>query len=222
MKRLTLPILFLLLSCAGLPRIEPAPPSTSPDPGHARLSPFPDRPSRCVHTLEAVMPNGKSAFLMGVTRVNPGDETIHCVIMTIEGLVMFDARFQEEIVVNRAIAPFDSDLFARGLMEDIRLIFFQPGGAQIASGLLEDGGAARRFENPDGRIVDVISRGENRWEIRQYNPRGALRREVRIRLVETGDGKHRMAAPEKIELIARGAPGYRLTMDLIQAEEDVD
>ncbi len=216
MKHFSLLLIFLILSCASLPRIEPERPS--PAPGHSRLSPFPDRPSRFVHTMEAVMPNGKSAFLMGVTQVNPGNESVHCIIMTIEGLVMFDARFHEEIVVHRAIAPFDSDFFARGLMEDIRLIFFQPGGAPIVSGLLEDGAPVQRHETPGGRIVDVIARDENRWEIRQYKQRGSPRREVLIRLAEKGEGKNRMAAPERIELIAHDSPGYRLTMDLIQAE----
>ncbi|MCP4694087.1 MAG: hypothetical protein GY859_38990, partial [Desulfobacterales bacterium] len=196
MKRASILLALLILSCARLPGIEPS------DPGRllAGAAPFPERPSRFVHAIEAAMARGKSSFLMGVTRVDPGEESIHCVLMTIEGLVMFEARFQGEMVVERAISPFDSAHFARGLMEDVRLIFFKPGGAPLISGNLEDGAPARRHETPDGNIVDVIARGENLWEIRQYKRRGAIRREVKIRMTATGDGESRMAAPAKIEL----------------------
>ncbi len=214
MKRASLLLILLILSCAGLPRIDPSAPNRLP----FAAAPFPDRPSRFVHSIEASIAHGKSSFLIGVTRVNPGEESVHCVIMTIEGLVMFQARYQEELVVERAIAPFDSSLFARGLMEDVRLIFFKPRGAPLISGRLEDGGEARRHETPGGNIVDVIARDQNQWEIREYKGRGALLREVKIRMTEKGSGENRMAAPEKIELTAHGAPPYKLTMDLIQAE----
>ena len=33
---------------------------------------------------------------MGITLVDPSDKTVHSVIMTIEGFVLFDARYEKD------------------------------------------------------------------------------------------------------------------------------
>jgi hypothetical protein len=76
---------------------------------------------------------------MGVTELSSDPERIHAVMMTIEGLVLFDALFDGKLTINRGVAPFDSREFAEGLMDDIRLIFFKPAGNAVDAGLTEDG-----------------------------------------------------------------------------------
>jgi len=120
------------------------------------------------------------------------------------------------MAVKRAIAPFDSDVFANGLIEDINLIFFKPPGSQMASGFLKSGETVCRYQKPDGRLVDIISRGEHNWEIRQYHLDYRLARTVRMS-AKNPDLTDRKGISDKIELNAPGSPGYALVMDLVEA-----
>jgi len=124
--------------------------------------------------------------------------------MTLEGLAVFEAEWDGQLKVNRAIAPFDSRLFARGLMDDIRLLFLRPTGAPLESGFMENGNSICRYRDPDEGIVDVVSEGKDRWEIRRYA--GDLRL---LRTVKMGPGA--------IELNAHGSQAYKLNMNLLEA-----
>jgi hypothetical protein len=165
-----------------------------------------------LHSIEATLPGGKKGFLMGLTVISSSNRTAQVVIMTLEGFVVFDALYDKQITVKRAIAPFDSDVFANGLIEDINLIFFKPSGSIMASGFLKNGAAVCRYQNPDGRIVDIISHGEDNWEIKQYLP--DFRPARTVKSIYLADRK---GIADQIELIAHGSPGYTLVMDLVEA-----
>ncbi len=141
---------------------------------------YPDGDWQLLHSIEATLPGGKKGFLMGLTVISPSNRTARCVIMTLEGFVIFDALYDKKITVNRAIAPFDSEVFANGLIEDINLIFFKPSGSITTSGFLKSGAAVCRYQKPDGRLVDIISQGKHNWEIRQYLPDNRLARTVKV------------------------------------------
>jgi hypothetical protein len=209
---LLLSILGFVISCGSLPQVYPAGDAADPQPGQACRGPFPSGDWQFLHSIEASLPGGKKGFLMGLTVISSSDRTARSVIMTLEGFVVFDALYDQQISVNRAISPFDSEGFADGLMEDINLIFFKPSGSIMASGFLENGAAVCRYQEPDGRIVDIISHGENNWEIKQYLPDYRLARVVKsIYLAD------RQGISDKIELNAHGSPGYALVMDLVEA-----
>jgi hypothetical protein len=149
---------------------------------------------------------------MGLTVISSSNRTAQVVIMTFEGFVVFDASYDNQITVKRAIAPFDSEVFANGLIEDINLIFFKPSGPVMASGFLKGGAAVCRYQKPDGSIVDIISQGEDNWEIKQYLPDFRL-----ARIVKSIYSADREGISDQIELIAHGSPGYTLVMDLVEA-----
>jgi hypothetical protein len=130
--------------------------------------------------------------------------------------VVFDALYDKQITVKRAIAPFDSEVFASGLIEDINLIFFKPAGSIMASGFLKNGPAVCRYQKPDGRMVDIINQGGHNWEIFQYLPDNRLARTVSMSAINP-DSADRKGISDKIELIAHGSPGYSLVMDLVEA-----
>ena len=212
------PIILLLslfgfvISCSSLPLVYPAGDSTDPQPGRACRGPFPEGNWQLLHSIEATLPGGKKGFLMGLTVISSSNRTAQVVIMTLEGFVVFDALYDKQITVKRAIAPFDSEVFANGLVEDINLIFFKPSGSIMASGFLKNGTAVCRYQKPGGRIVDIISHGEDNWEIKQYLPDFRLARIVKsIYLAD------RKGIADKIELNAHGSPGYALVMDLVEA-----
>ena len=212
------PIILLLslfgfvISCSSLPLVYPAGDSTDPQPDRTCRGPFPDGDWQLLHSIEETLPGGKKGFLMGLTVISSSNRTAQVVIMTLEGFVVFDALYDKQITVKRAIAPFDSEVFANGLVEDINLIFFKPSGSIMASGFLKNGTAVCRYQKPGGRIVDIISHGEDNWEIKQYLPDFRLARIVKS--IYLADLK---GIADKIELIAHGSPGYALVMDLVEA-----
>jgi hypothetical protein len=214
---LLLIVLGLALSCSGLPRVYPAAGSADPQPDRVCRSPFPRGDWQLLHSIEATLPVGKKGFLMGLTVISSSNRTARVVIMTLEGFVLFDAFYDSQITVNRALAPFDSNAFANGLIEDINLIFFKPSGSITTSGFLKSGAAVCRYQKPDGRVVDIISRGAPNWEIRQYRPDNRLAQTVKmVSAKKTNLADHR-GISDKIELKAHGSPGYTLVMELVEA-----
>lgn len=204
---------FLFTACSNLPKVHPARDFAAR--GHQTCQdPFPKGKWQFVHSIEAVMPGGKSVFVTGVAVISSADRSFRCAIMTIEGLAVFDAEWGPGLTVNRAMAPFDSKPFAEGLAEDIRLLFLDPPGPMIEAGFLENGASISRYRDPDGGIVDVICKGSGHWEIRRYA------RDLRLlRAVNMAPGRNTEPAriPQKMELTAHGSEGYKLIMNLIEA-----
>ena len=209
---LLLSLLGFVIACSSLPQVYPAGDAADPHPGQACRGPFPNGDWQLLHSIEATLPGGKKGFLMGLTVISSSNRTAQVVIMTLEGFVVFDALYDKQITVKRAIVPFDSEVFSNGLIEDINLIFFKPSGSIMASGFLKSGAAVCRYQKPGGRIVDIISHGEDNWEIKQYLPDFRLARIVKS--IYLADLK---GIADKIELIAHGSPGYALVMDLVEA-----
>jgi hypothetical protein len=214
-----LSLLVLVLSCSDLPRVVPNGDPAETQPGRTCRGPYPQGDWQLLHSIEATLPGGHKGFLMGLSVVSSSERTAQCVIMTLEGFVVFDALYDGQINVRRAVAPFDSEGFAQGLIEDFFLIFFIPDGDPKTTGLLESGAPVCRYQKPDGRWVDVINRGHDNWEIRQYHPDNRLTRTVKMMPAGESDLSDREGIIGKIELIAHGSPGYVLLMDLVEATQ---
>lgn len=205
-------ILLLVVACSGLPRVYPAGDTAQPQIRKACEAVFPRGKWQLLHSIETSLPGGHKGFVMGLTVISSVDETVRCVIMTIEGLVLFDAAYDGRVTVKRAVAPFDAENFARGLVRDIRLIFFKPGVVPDETGRLKNGSATCRYRDSDGHIVDVITRVDGNWEIRQYDQQ--------LRVIRTVKGLRPGDFPgisKRIELTAAGLSRYVLVMDLVEA-----
>jgi hypothetical protein len=207
----------LILSCSSLPQVYPSGDATDPQAKRVCGGPFPDGEWQLLHSIEATLPGGKKGFLMGLTVISSTKRTARCVIMTVEGFVVFDAEYDKKVSIKRAIAPFDSEDFADGLMADIDLIFFKPAGSITTSGYLKNGAAVCRYQKPDGRMVDIISRAAHNWEIRQYLPDYRLVRTVKCITAGEPGSAGRKGIADKIELKAHGSPAYALDMELVEA-----
>ena len=207
----------ILISCSLLPCLQPA--------DHAdrmallqtcqRL--FPKGKWQFVHSIEAVMPGGQKGLVMGVTVISSRDKTAHCVLMTIEGLVVFDARYDRELVINRAVAPFDREGFAAGLISDIQLIFFIPQGPLLEAGNDPKGASVCRYQSPDGQFVDLVIDADHTRHIRQYTAQRRLRRTVDVFFTKPESDGGGPDFPDRLELTAHGVAGYTLVMDLVEA-----
>ncbi len=130
---------FLVLSigCVSPPKKTLVP--GSPDDLPPCYAIFPREPWESVHRIEATVRGGSSS-LLGVTKGEPSERRLQSLLLTPEGVILFDAELSEgRIAVRKAVAPFDSPAFARGLMEDVSLLFLPPQVKPIAWGKETDG-----------------------------------------------------------------------------------
>ena len=221
MKSITFWLILLLgtVSCTGLPKIDPVNPLTMPE-IHKRCSDvFPEDKWRFVHLIEFTMPGNKKSFVIGITVISQEERKIESVIMTIEGFVFLDAYYDQKVVINRGIPPFDSIDFARGMMDDIKLMFFKPEGSLVESGMSGDGSYVCRYKNDAVGVIDVITNNGCDWEIRQYNQDGTLIKTVKADHCKKEPGSpNKIGFPGRIELASRGINRYALVFELKEAK----
>ncbi|MFH2064258.1 MAG: hypothetical protein ABIK15_03535 [Pseudomonadota bacterium] len=212
-------ILLILVSCASLPKIEPF---RLPLPAGEEIrcrQPYLTGKWQLVHSVKAVLPNGLRQSMIGTIIVSPERNTVHCVLLSIEGLVLVDAVYDQEVIVNRAVPPFDEPEVVAGLIDDVRLLFLKPSGMPTEIGFSEKRSTICRYRSGEGRTVDVIAHPDGNWEIRQYGSSDRMERSVRGFFVEKNrtDGGSGEIVPERLELTAHGFVGYKLSLDLIEA-----
>jgi hypothetical protein len=199
----------IIISCARLPVIKPVEQTAATIQRCAH--PFLDAPYRFVHAINVELPGGSTSTLLGITLFDPSSKAIHSAIITIEGFVLFDGQYEKELLVNRALPPFDAKNFAEHMMEDIRLIFLSPAEGPSAAGISDDGSAVCRYEGKRDRVVDVIVHRDSTWEIVQYGNRHEL-----IRTIKAFSVRDRI--PEMVELTGFESRRYSLRLMLISAE----
>ena len=197
----------MLPACAGPRHIRPEP----VNPALCRL-PFSSTSCRYIHGLDAELPGGARMTVMGVSVVDPETDTIQAAIMTLEGLVLFDATASgSSIKVHRALPPFDGPQFAEGLMKDVRFIFMFPAGGPKTTGRFDDNSTVCRYQDNFGMTVDVIAHPGHGWKVEQYSILGKKLRTLKISALKNG-------VPGMLEFEAFSPKPYALHMKLISAE----
>ena len=206
--------LFMLASCAAknreeLPELTPV----TGTQGHLRqcTAIFPKGSWQFVHDIAFHLTKGDGSAI-GVLVLN--DQEIRCALMTVEGLTLFEARSTAggDMEVSRAIAPFDNQEFAVGLMRELRTIF-QPPPGRVDYGRVATDVPVCRFSSAD-MITDILPQEDGCWSITTYSDRIKTKviRASSCRLIDS------VTIPEHLELVAPGAAGYTLNMHLISAE----
>jgi len=209
---------LILVSCAALPKIQSSRSSLSDGDDIRCELPFVKNRWQFVHSIKAVLPNGQRQSMIGTIIVTPETQTIQGVLMSIEGIVLLDVLYDQTLIVNRAIPPFDQPEIYQGLIDDIRLLFLKPDGNRIACGQAGEGAAICRYRKQDGMTVDVTVGLDGKWKIDQYSRNDRLERTVRADFFRNPDlGKSGEGIPARLELTAHGFLGYKLSLDLIEA-----
>ncbi len=214
---LLLSMLYLTTACSSLPKVYPPKNVSQPMLQQKCGQLFPEGNWQFFHSIEATMSGGQKGVLLGVTIISSKDRIVQSVLMTIEGMVLLDARYDRQLVINRSVWPFDSEDFAGGLIQDLQLIFFRPPGPLIESGILENGAATCRYQNPDKQVVDIVKHSDQRWELRLYH-----RGHKKIRTVDMFFNRNEINpggfhVPNRLKLTSHGYLDYTLDMDLIEA-----
>jgi len=204
-------VIFFLVSCSTMPAINPQILST----GQKNLtcpSPFLKEKYQLIHAIEISAAGNVQGAIIGITVADPSTRFVSCAIMTAEGMVLLEAQSEnEKLIVHRALPPFDSGDFAQNLIDDIRLIYFNPRGLLEKKGNLPDGSTACRWQEENGDFIDVIANKPESTEIKKYSPGGSLNRYVK--LSQTA-GNHYSS----IELQGSEMVDYKLLMTLIEAQ----
>ncbi|MBC2712345.1 MAG: hypothetical protein HGJ94_15570 [Desulfosarcina sp.] len=164
-----------------------------------------------VHTINARLHGGRQATLTGVIVLSTADASIHCVLMTLEGFVLFEAVDHGRVSVRRAFGPFGNDNFAKGVMDDIRFLFFEPEDGIVAAGKFEDNTDGCRYQAPQNRTVDLVELADGGWRMRQYDQFGYPLRTM------TADAANHSGVSPRLILEAGGRNAYRLSMTLVEA-----
>jgi hypothetical protein len=206
---------FLILSigCIGcVPMAEIALSPGAPDDLPGCYAIFPAGHWESVHRIEAIIRGGVSSSLLGVTKGEPSERRLHSLLLTPEGFILFDAELQEDrIAIRKAVAPFDSPAFARGLMEDVTLLFLPPQVRPTTWGKETGGTKICRWEGPGGSRTEVRGSMDHGWRIQHRDDQGEVTREVSLK------GPFVQGLASHMELRAFKPASYRLRMTLLQA-----
>jgi hypothetical protein len=161
--------------------------------------------------MEATI-RGGSFSLLGVTKGEPSERSLQSLLLTPEGFILFDAELSEGgIAVRNAVAPFDSPAFARGLMEDVSLLFLPPQGEPTAWAKETDGTMICNWEDRDDSRTEISGSIDSGWRILRQNKKGKVIKKIVL------NGPFVKGLASRIELRAfRPAPPYRLRMTLVQ------
>lgn len=206
---------LVLGGCAGLPELVPL----GPGPERAALIQrcqrlHPRTAFRAVHTIEANLPMDQTSSVIGASLVDPAGARFRAVLMSVEGLTLFDAaRVGDDLTVFKALPPLDDPDFGPGLMADVALALLAPAGAPSAAGRLPDGRPACRHTSSDGGAVDLLpAEGDLPGRLDRYGPDEDLVRRVNL-YAPTGP----LGLAARILLTAPGLIGYRLELTLLEA-----
>jgi len=203
---------FLLFSIGCVPQIKPPLSPGQPEDLQGCLTIFPAGSWESVHKIEAVFRGGVSSTLLGVTRGEPSTRRIQSLLLAPEGFTLFEGEFREgEIIVKKAIPPFDSPAFAKGLMEDVALLFLAPPTRPMGWGKASDGTRACSWEGPDGYQTEVRESPDQGWRIRRRDDQGEVVREVSLK------GPFIQGLAANMELRGLRPVPYTLKMTLVQS-----
>ncbi len=207
--------LLALGGCAGVPELT----DLGPGPERAALvrrcrQLHPHAAFRAVHAIEARLPMDQASSVIGASLVDPATARFRAVLMSVEGLTLFDAAsVGGDLTVFKALPPLDEPGFGPGLMADVALALLAPARSPSAAGRLPDGRAACRHENPDGSVVDLLpADGDRPGRLDRYGPGQDLIRRVSL-IAPTGP----LGLAAKVVLTAPGLVGYHLELTLLEA-----
>jgi hypothetical protein len=208
--------LLFVGGCASLRPLKPLDAGLKPTVLEECRMPFLPAKHRLVHMLSVLLPDGGTTTAIGVLAADPQNETFRSVLMTLEGLILFDVESGAAPRVHRAVPPFDSPAFARRMAEDIGLAFFAPGGEPAVWGQAEKGFRGCRFARPGGGFVDVLKGDGGVREIRLYGTGQELLKRVKIPFLE------RSGLADELEIRGEGRPSYMLRLRLIESDKIED
>ncbi len=157
---------LILAACVAVPQCKPL----SPQSGTTCPDIFPDKAFRAIHKIE--MNNalfGKSIFI-GAAKVEPQRDALHAVLMSVEGMVLFEAKVEGgDLLVISAFPPLNDPDFTRELMADVLFLLLKPAAAPAETGADEQGLTACRWPTEAGGVLEQTLMREGAIRMRRYD-----------------------------------------------------
>lgn len=207
--------LSLVVSCAKLPVINPDS-RFNPQPC---LELFPEGQWQLYHSIRATLPDGQNQMLTGVSVLSSRHRSVRCALMTMEGFVLFSGHYDGDLIIHRAVAPFNKPGFSRGLIDDLLLLFFAPSFPMQSAGRLKNGSGVCRYSGKNEGTVDIMNGGNHRWVLHQYAPNASIQRSIEFLDIMEIENKPAVTTLLAKRMILRrhGMIGYKLDLTLIEA-----
>lgn len=177
---------------------------------------FPEKYQELVHQIEIKHPVFGRSVCLGVSQVDPGKNELHSLIMTLEGLVLFEASYRQGVLTTvKSLPPFDTRAFAQGLMTDVSLILLPPleMEQEMKTGMLP----AKCWRRLDGGCEELLPLDGGGMLARLYLAR--LYDEDRTLIREAEFFSPKPGGPaSRVKLRAFGLAAYTLELTLLQSE----
>lgn len=216
MKPLQLFLLLLLapLGCSHLPAIQAVHDASGSEAALCDRI-YPQGDWQFLHSIEATPPAGGKLTILGLSQLSSANRTLHSVMLTVEGVVMFEADYDGTIDIQRAVPPFDKPGMTEGIIEDLKLIFLQPEAPEVDFGRFDTGEYVCRYGVGNRGTQDIAVKDPAHWRITRYNSR---HRPVRTVVPVPDQGVSPQGMANQILLTAPGLLGYKMKITLLEAE----
>ncbi|MBN1664030.1 MAG: hypothetical protein JW943_10560 [Deltaproteobacteria bacterium] len=202
-------VILALASCAAAPSYRPL----SPQGGAACPDIFPAAAARLIHQIEITSPlSGKSLFV-GAVKVEPEKDALHAVLMSVEGMVLFEAETAgADFRMISAVPPLNDLPFAKGLMGDISFVMLKPAGKPVEQGADDQGLWACRWPTGKENILETALTKDGNIRLRLYGANRKIIKEAAA--FPPFDRK----APAFIKMKSFGPASYTIDLKLIEME----
>jgi len=164
-----------LAACAGVSPDRPLIPQTP----MACPEAYVRQPFRAVHQIEMESARGGKNVFIGAVKAAPGEEALHAVLMSVEGMVLFEAELRKgNLRMISAFPPLNDPDFAGGLMGDVAFLLLKPAGSPEESGRDDQGFPACRWSSAAGGVTELAALGDGSVRMRRYDEKRRITREA--------------------------------------------
>lgn len=214
----SLSFLACIQGCASVPHISQLPSQETSKIQKDCRKIFPQGKWRFVHSIQVNIAGKKRTNLIGITQVDSESRSLQSVLMTIEGMVVFEAKYdKQDIKIKKSTPPFDSPHFAKGLIQDVKFIFLLPSGECIDAGLSENDEYICRYKKDSSHTKDIeVSKNKRQYTVNLYNKGKKIRTLSAIYRNSTQKSSP-YSPPQRLQLKSYSpSNNYSLKMNLIK------
>jgi hypothetical protein len=177
------------------------------------MSPFPVQSFRIIHTIDISLPLEEKSSLIGITIIDFTSDRVRSVLISVEGLVLFDGMSHHGIIkVFRAVAPLDTNTFAQNLFADVRFLFMPHKENLMEIGRYKEGQLVCRWRNEKKEVIETVIGNAGGWTLTQYNSDLSKRKEAKV-LPPSSNGFSKIMVMK-----IYGALAYSFRFELVEAE----
>ena len=202
-------LVLALTACAAVPSYKPLVLQS----GGVCPGIFPTKAFRTVHLIDLKSPIIGKAVFIGAAKVEPQKDALHAVLMSAEGMVLFEAEYENgNLKIINALPPLNDPAFAKGLMADVLFVLLKPAGGPVEQGVDEHGLTACRWTAEADTVLETALMPDGSVRIRLYGGDSRITKEA------LAWPPFDRETPSRIRLKAFRPSSYSIELTLIEME----